>query len=167
MTDKPDAKTVLNPQWPGGMTMDELIQVLAPVGIPCAHCGRLDLHDGMCPIPFMQQASRQLAASEARVEALEQVLPDRKFQFGWDGTLPVKYGFCYFCGQSHEIGHTGTCPVAALAAAPNAPLDATLAASPLQDAKRDPRQGLGDDSSLEHDCLAGTGWAKEEAGDGA
>ena len=28
-----------------------------------------------------------------------------------------------------------------------------------------PRQGLGDDSGLEHDCLAGTGWAKE-AGDG-
>ena len=70
MTEKPDAKTVLNPQWPGGMTMDELIQVLAPVGIPCAHCGRLDLHDGMCPIPFMQQASRQLAASQARVEAM-------------------------------------------------------------------------------------------------
>jgi hypothetical protein len=41
----------------------------------------------------------------------------------------------------------------ALAPAPNAPLDAPDAASP--------RQGLEDDSSLEHDCLAGTGWASE------
>ena len=56
-----------------------------------------------------------------RVRELEALLSEQQVQWGWNGRLPMTYGFCYFCGQSHEIGHTGTCGFSVLVAASEPP----------------------------------------------
>jgi hypothetical protein len=103
---------------------------------------------------------RALAASQARVEALEGAYA-LLWSFDISPTFDAKGRYTERKANEwkqllERAQILSPRPLAALAAAaPNGPSDATDAASP--------RQGLEDDSS---GCLTGTGWAKE-TGDGA
>ncbi len=70
------ANKVRNPEYPRGMTMDELIQ--GSESIWCHWCGRsprpqnsklwIDAdHDGMCPVPFMRAALMKIAFLEHEI----------------------------------------------------------------------------------------------------
>jgi hypothetical protein len=75
-----------------------------------------------------------------------------KSHFFDDKVLGVEHWAWWLWALGGDATHT-------IRLAPDAPSDAPKDTSP--------RQGLEDDSSLEHDCLAGTGWAREREDDEA
>ena len=54
---------------------------------------------------------------QAKLEAMEKLMGEEYVQWGWNGLLPMEFGFCYLCGSSHIEGHLTTCDFAILAAA--------------------------------------------------
>jgi len=53
---------IRNPEYPNGMTMRELVDVLVVDG-HCYDCGRSGAHDGMCPVVFMLAAQAHIDSS--------------------------------------------------------------------------------------------------------
>ena len=70
------------------------------------------------PIGVLGAGLRSYVATlEAKLEAMERLLSDKYVQWGWDGKLPMEFGFCYLCGRDHTQGHLTTCDFATIAAA--------------------------------------------------
>ncbi len=71
MSEHADLRAVRNPRWPTGITADELLALVVVDGY-CRECNRvLGEHDGMCLVPFLQQALSNLSTALERLGALE------------------------------------------------------------------------------------------------
>ena len=80
------------------------------------------VHDSMPPhlrVPqvVLDSGDGLVAALETKLEAMVRLLSDKYIQWGWNGMLPMKFGFCYLCGRSHTEGHLITCDFVDIAAA--------------------------------------------------
>jgi hypothetical protein len=112
-------------------------------GAPCPRSVRWVVVEGYHRA--LEQTLARAERAEARVEALEAIV-DAARRYG-------SHSFEVALLVNEAVAKT----LAALAAAPNAPSDATSAA-------KSPAEGLGDDSS---GCLTGTGWARKGEDDEA
>jgi hypothetical protein len=82
------------------------------------YCPDCDEHPTISDI---EGAVNGYAALRAKLEALQKYLfakgsIEAHRQWGWNGELPMRYGYCYECGAYFADGHRDGCVLAALAA---------------------------------------------------